>query len=411
MTGSEFPYPINEYGASPPPDNLLPTAMRDTNISGMNASYQVQQRIPDFRRYEIKDHLGNVRTVISDVKNPESTVPPIAAWKYKADVKNISNMYPYGKSYGTNAIYNAAEDYRYSFNGMEKAKEVDENTNSTHFRNLDLDFGGWWSRDPESIRYPGVSPYVSMGSNPILFTDAKGDVLDASSNYHSMLDIRSIVMEKNRPYLQTKIINSGKVEVQINFDNLSKEKIDATLREDKGLTMLYNIINSERKYLYEAKDNISIRSETGQVIELDLNNVNPPMMNASDNGKDSRGKNTFLPPSDYNGYISISANFDYYESATRVPLGLWGSDINVQLKNRNSVVLHEIAENYYRTEFGIDYKSSRDQPGAHYLASKLEESLFNSSNEPGSYRNYVRKENSNTGNAVTGPDNSSSEKE
>jgi hypothetical protein len=24
------------------------------------------------------------------------------------------------KSYGTNAIYNAAEDYRYGFNGMEK---------------------------------------------------------------------------------------------------------------------------------------------------------------------------------------------------------------------------------------------------------------------------------------------------
>ena len=31
----------------------------------MNASYQVQQRIPDFFRYEIKDHLGNVRTVIA----------------------------------------------------------------------------------------------------------------------------------------------------------------------------------------------------------------------------------------------------------------------------------------------------------------------------------------------------------
>ncbi|MCB9221222.1 MAG: hypothetical protein R2863_04960 [Candidatus Kapaibacterium sp.] len=37
--------------------------------------------------------IGNVRTVI-------------------ADYKNISNMYPYGKSYGTNAIYNATDDYR-----------------------------------------------------------------------------------------------------------------------------------------------------------------------------------------------------------------------------------------------------------------------------------------------------------
>ena len=96
--------------------------MWKSNITGIDASYQEQQRIPDFRRYEIKDHLGNVRTVIADYKNPESTVPPIAAWKYKADVKNISNMYPYGKSYGTNAIYNATDDYRYGFNGMEKER-------------------------------------------------------------------------------------------------------------------------------------------------------------------------------------------------------------------------------------------------------------------------------------------------
>ena len=68
------------------------------------------------------DHLGNVRTVIADYKNPDPTYTssPIQFWRYFADVKNISNMYPYGKLYGTNAIYNAAEDYRYGFNGMEK---------------------------------------------------------------------------------------------------------------------------------------------------------------------------------------------------------------------------------------------------------------------------------------------------
>ena len=97
--------------------------MRDTNLlNSVNGSYRVQQRTPDFRRYEIKDHLGNVRTVIADYKNPDPTYTssPIQFWKYLADVKNISNIYPYGKSYGTNAIYNASEDYRYGFNGMEK---------------------------------------------------------------------------------------------------------------------------------------------------------------------------------------------------------------------------------------------------------------------------------------------------
>ena len=62
--------------------------------------------------------------MISDVKNPDpaTTASSMQFWKYLADVKNISNMYPYGKSYGTNAIYNKTDDYRYGFNGMEKER-------------------------------------------------------------------------------------------------------------------------------------------------------------------------------------------------------------------------------------------------------------------------------------------------
>ena len=168
---------LNEYGASPPPDNLLPTVMRDTNIFGINASYQVQQRIPDFRRYEIKDHLGNVRTVIADYKNPESTTGTMLLWKYKADVKNISNMYPYGKSYGTNAIYNAAEDYRYGFNGMEKEKNMDASGDITDFgaRFLDSEFPIFGKPDPLEIILPNESPYLVLGANPINHVDPDGN--------------------------------------------------------------------------------------------------------------------------------------------------------------------------------------------------------------------------------------------
>ena len=58
--------------------------------------------------------------MIADYKNPECTTGAMSFWKYLTDIKNISNMCPYGKSYGTNAIYNAVDDYRYGFNGMEK---------------------------------------------------------------------------------------------------------------------------------------------------------------------------------------------------------------------------------------------------------------------------------------------------
>src|SRR5690606_1097635 len=117
-----FPKSLNDI-YSPPDSTQIPSAMWKTNIPYIDATFQTQQRVPDFRRYEIKDHLGNVRTVISDVKNPYIKSGSVSNWTYLADVKNISNMYPYGKSYGTNATYNADDDYRYGFNGMEKAKE------------------------------------------------------------------------------------------------------------------------------------------------------------------------------------------------------------------------------------------------------------------------------------------------
>ncbi len=206
-------------------------------------------------------------------------------------------MYPYGKSYPAAATYSADDDYRYGFNGMEKAKEVDDNTNYTHFRNLDLDLGRWWSRDPEELKYVGMSPYVSMGNNPILFNDARGDVLHSRSNFHSLSDVKSIVMEKNRSFIDLSLNKNGSYNVELNFKDLSKQQIDAVLANDKGLTLLANMTDSQ--------NNINIRSENGDNISLDLNTLNPPQKNASDNGKDSRNKLTYLPPTGYNGHFTL----------------------------------------------------------------------------------------------------------
>jgi RHS repeat-associated protein len=84
-------------------------------------------------------------------------------------------MYPYGKSYPAAANYTATEDYDYGYNGMEKAKEVDDNANHTHFRNLDLDFVRWWSRDPAERKFVSFSAYVVNGNNPLNFIDPRGD--------------------------------------------------------------------------------------------------------------------------------------------------------------------------------------------------------------------------------------------
>ncbi|MEZ4724363.1 MAG: RHS repeat-associated core domain-containing protein [Candidatus Kapaibacterium sp.] len=160
-----------------PPDSIeIPSAMWKSNIDGISAKYQTQQRIPDFRRYEVKDHLGNVRTVIADYKNPFSTSGPVSNWTYLADIKNISNMYPYGKSYGTNAIYNATDDYRYGFNGMEKEKNMDASGDITDFgaRVFDANFPMFLSPDPMEKSFSYQSTYITSKNNPIENVDIDG---------------------------------------------------------------------------------------------------------------------------------------------------------------------------------------------------------------------------------------------
>ncbi len=48
------------------------------------------------KRYEIKDHLGNVRAVVSDIKNADDYTLSSSSWKFLADVRSLSNYYPYG---------------------------------------------------------------------------------------------------------------------------------------------------------------------------------------------------------------------------------------------------------------------------------------------------------------------------
>ncbi|MFA7325135.1 MAG: RHS repeat-associated core domain-containing protein [Candidatus Kapaibacterium sp.] len=100
-------------------------------------------------------------------------------WKYLADVKNISNMYPYGKSYGTNAIYNASEDYRYGFNGMEKEKNMDASGDITDFgaRVFDANFPMFLSPDPMESKYPDMSPFAMVLNNPVNYKDSDGKLV------------------------------------------------------------------------------------------------------------------------------------------------------------------------------------------------------------------------------------------
>ena len=130
----------------------------DTNV------VEVFTRILGEKEYELKDHLGNVRVVISDVKlNGDAdqggkSAPRAQAGQapYMVDMRAYNNYYPFGmlqpeRSWST-------EKYRYGFNGKEMDNEVRENpTTGTSGTGNHYDYG-FRGYDPRSTRFLSVDP-------------------------------------------------------------------------------------------------------------------------------------------------------------------------------------------------------------------------------------------------------------
>ena len=92
-------------------------------------------------------------------------------------LQNTYDYSPFGVSLDGRTV--EGNFYRRGFNGMEKDDEVKWNSYTTFFRQLDPRTGRWWSIDPKTTAWE--SPYVSMGSNPILYNDRLGDVVKPAS--------------------------------------------------------------------------------------------------------------------------------------------------------------------------------------------------------------------------------------
>lgn len=189
----------------PDPDQTaqLPTVNTLSVASGISANVSNEMRLQPHRiypldvqrqrslghkYYELTDHLGNVRSVITDWKlsdvsavyDPAHVGDPnyitdYLASNFRSDVLSVSNFYPFGsimpgRSFNSNS-------HRYSFNGYERDDEIKGSGNSINFgaRMLDTRLGRFMSLDPYSRLSTGVSLYSFAGNSPILFIDFDGN--------------------------------------------------------------------------------------------------------------------------------------------------------------------------------------------------------------------------------------------
>lgn len=123
-------------------------------------------------KYELTDHLGNVRVVISDEKLLTQTTgigdaTLIDAGDYfSPKVVSFADYYAFGSTMPGRSF--SSDSYRYGFNGMEKDDEIKGNGNSYDMgaRLYDPRLVRVPTIDPLSKKFPNQSPYVFAGNNP-----------------------------------------------------------------------------------------------------------------------------------------------------------------------------------------------------------------------------------------------------
>jgi RHS repeat-associated protein len=93
--------------------------------------------------------------------------------KFLVGILSFSDYYPFGMQM---VGRNGGEDYRYAFNGMEKDDEVKGSGNNYDMgeRLYDPRLGRAPTTDPAAGLFPGDSPFMFAGNNPIYYVDKKG---------------------------------------------------------------------------------------------------------------------------------------------------------------------------------------------------------------------------------------------
>ncbi|MCC5916980.1 MAG: hypothetical protein JJU02_06595 [Cryomorphaceae bacterium] len=194
------------------------------------------------KRYELKNHLGNVQSVITDKRILNSLNN-----SFTADIVSTNDYYGFGMVMPGRS-YNSGE-HRYGFGDHEKIDEVSGSGNTVDMgdRWLDVRLGRTSKPDRKSCEFPSESPYNYAGNSPIVLIDPDGE---------------------KKTYYITRIAADGTVSTLTVVNKYEVEQITVYQRQTIGLFFI-NLFTSPQfynTYTYDLEQHITINEETKEII-------------------------------------------------------------------------------------------------------------------------------------------------
>ncbi|MBV6485060.1 MAG: hypothetical protein KFKLKKLM_01608 [Flavobacteriales bacterium] len=393
-SGAGLSYKLNErniYGSSRVGTNKTPVEM-----IGATLPVDVFSHTLGDINYYLSNHTNNNLVTVTDKKLPIDLDGDFIIDEYWPHVISSADYYGYGVKMKERSF--STESTRYQFNG----KEYDSETETSDFgaRNLDGDLGIWGTRDPQASLFNFLSPYSSFANNPIYFVDEEGEVVKVAGDLKiAQEDVLSILPSDE---YKSKI---SVVDGIIIFDLTEKQALESG---DPGVISLYNLVNSEKVYLWEVADKTEIRNPiTGNLDIIAVDDLEGA----------SKEPDRLVRRSVKEQYVKrIKRNGDEVIKQRTVIKRIAGlgqpKDVNVDFQRtiapnytghdknnpRVSIVLHEFLELEFEGEKGLPYSthldlttnSSLTGPGAHNSAINEQSKLPSSDPRKGEHNGSIK---------------------
>ncbi|MDH5381820.1 MAG: hypothetical protein OEW75_13260 [Cyclobacteriaceae bacterium] len=208
----------------------------------------------------MKDHLGNVRALVSDKKVP-TLVDGVGAFTgFDPDVLSFSSYYPFGMEIaGHSAVKQGEDGYRYGFNGKEKDPSGEWGSQSVYdygFRIYNPGIAKFLSVDPLTGCYPMLTPYQFASNRPIDGIDLDGleyatYTITTLNGHFQSIELTTDYELKNEGTrgagFQINYVHHYTGDFELRNNNVSAEK---WLRERHDPSYSSRIVRTDRKTIF-----------------------------------------------------------------------------------------------------------------------------------------------------------------